>query len=513
MPAWKYSFCKPPAAPQAAGNYHDMRRTSEVLIIGAGILGCFAARSLSRYALEINVIEKREDVCCGITKANTGIIYRGYDQHPGSLKAALCKKASDRFPSLCEELDIPYRKTGLLMLGFGPRADRVFQKKLAQGKENGITDVQILDESQVYQMEPLLCNGIHSALYAENTYTVNPWEMGIAAYENAAANQVHFYFGQEALSIARTDTGFLVETKDHTYTASRLICCAGLTSDTVWEMLSKPTVKILPLAADYLVFDKSAGDSISHVISVEPEEKGDGITLVPTVDGNILAGPTRRSIKDPANAAAADVSGILELQRKCRKIIPSLSTSMVIRSFGAVRPNPYYVEPDGTLSQKSINDFQILEEDGFFALIGIKTPGITCANELGMYLAQRLIRSMKQEPSLNPSFSPVRKRILKLSDLLRDDPGSTDSLLQDLPAEYFEIICRCEHISKGEVLEAIRRGASTIDGVKRRTGAGMGRCQGGYCMEKILHLLNEQTGKDLYEITKDGPGSEVLQKP
>lgn len=490
-----------------------MRRTSDVLIIGAGILGCFAARSLSCYALEINVIEKQEDVCCGITKANTGIIYRGYDQHPGSLKATLCKTASEHFPALCEELDIPYRKTGLLMLSFGPVANRVLQKKLAQGKENGITDVQILEESQVCQMEPLLCGGIRSALYAENTYTVNPWEMGIAAYENAAANQVHFYFGQEALRVARTKDGFLVETKDHTYYASRLICCAGLAADTVWEMLSKPSVKILPLAADYLVFDKSVGDSIRHVISVEPEEKGDGITLVPTADGNILAGPTRRSIKDQAHCTEADVGGILELQRKCRKLITSLSPSMVIRSFGAVRPNPYYVEKDGTLSRKSINDFQILEEDGFFALIGIKTPGITCADELGRYLAQRLIGSLEHTPPLNASFSPFRKGILKLSDLLCEDPGLTGSLPQDLPADYFEIICRCERISKGEVLEAIRRGASTIDGVKRRTGAGMGRCQGGYCMEKILHLLKEQTGKDVYEITKDGPGSEILIKP
>ena len=185
---------------------------------------------------------------------------------------------------------------------------------------------------------------------------------------------------------------------------------------------------------------------------------------------------------------------------------------MIIRSFGAVRPNPYYAEPDGTLSQKSINDFQILEEDGFFALIGIKTPGITCADELGRYLAQRLIGSLEHKPPLNPSFSPSRKGILRLSDLLRDDPGLTANLPQSAPADYFEIICRCEHISKGEVLEAIRRGATTIDGIKRRTGAGMGRCQGGYCMEKILHLLKEQTGKDVYEITKDGPGSEILIK-
>lgn len=482
-----------------------MNRKCDVLIIGAGILGCFAARHLSRYNLDIAVIEKREDVCCGITRANTGIIYQGYDQHPGSLKARLCRKASLSFPSLCEELAVHYRKSGLLMVSFGPNANRVLQKKIVAGKENGIEDIRILDKTQVYALEPNLCEGISSALYSENTYTVNPWELGIAAFENAVSNHVRFYFQEEAKAIARKDDSFIVETQSCTYTASRVLCCAGFAADRLWEMVSAPIIKIVPLAADYLVFDKSAGDLIHHVISVEPEEKGAGLTLVPTADGNILAGPTRRRINgDPDNST--DRNGLNELAEKCRQIIPSLPSDKVIRNFGAARPNPYFTNPDGSLSDRSVNDFMILEENGFFDLIGIKTPGITCANELGIYIANQIIRSMEKMPGQNPSFNPNRKAIPKIARLLEADAA----LPEDLPAEYLEIICRCEHVSKGEVIEAIRRGARTVDGIKRRTGAGMGRCQGGYCMEKILHILHEYTKTDYYEITKDGLGSEVL---
>lgn len=490
-----------------------MNRSCDVLIIGAGILGCFAARSLSRYDLDTVVLEEREDVCCGISRANTGIIYQGYDQHPGSLKAQLCRKASKAFPDLCRELDVPFRKTGLMMLSFGPNADAVLQRKLQQGLDNELPGLRLLNPKQVFEMEPLLCDGITRALYSEYTYTVNPWELGIAAFENAASNHVEFRFQEEVIRItaspqkglcASSQKRFVVETTRHTYSASYLLCCAGFSSDRLWEMVSLPSVRIIPLAGDYLVFDKSVGNLISHVLSVEPETKGEGITLVPTTGGNILAGPTRRS-PSPEAPSATERSGLLELKEKCRRLIPSLPADKVIRSFGAVRPNPYGLNEDGSLSGRSLNDFMILEEDGFFALIGIKTPGITCAKELGDYLTQKVIGSMEKKPARNPSYSPLRKGIPRLFPLRREA-----SDIGDLPPDFYEIICRCEQVSKGEVLEAIRRGAVTIDGVKRRTGAGMGRCQGGYCMEKILHLLNETTGADLYEITKDGARGTIL---
>lgn len=482
-----------------------MIRKCDVLIIGAGILGCFAARALSRYNLDIAVIEKREDVCTGITRANTGIIYQGYDQHPGSLKARLTRQASLSFPSLCEELDVRYRKTGLLMLSFGPNADRVLKKKIENGKQNGIEDIKILDSRSVYELEPALCGGISSALYSENTYTVDPWELGIAAFENALSNGVQFYFNEEALNISRSDGGFVVESAGTAYLAGRVLCCAGFSADSLWEMVSRPAVRLVPLAADYLVFDRSVGDTISHVISVEPENKGEGLTLVPTYGGNILAGPTRRRISGVPDGST-DIGGIQELKEKCRSLIPSLPADKIIRNFGATRPNPYCTNEDGSISEKSLNDFVILEEDGFFDLIGIKTPGITCANELGNHIASLIINSLEKKPGMNPVYSPVRKGIPKISALIEED----SPLLASLSEDCFEIICRCEHISRGEVLEAIRRGATTLDGVKRRTGTGMGRCQGGYCSEKILKILSNCLGKNIYEINKDGPGSEMI---
>ena len=477
----------------------------DVLVIGAGVLGCFAARSLSRYKLEVAVLEQREDVCTGISRANTGIIYQGYDQHPGSLKAALCVRASGGFPALCRELDVAYRKCGLLMASFGPRGDRSLEKKRRQGEANGVEGLRILSGSEVYALEPRLRGGILRALYAENTFTVNPWELGIAAFENARKNGVDFRFGEKVVGIERDRGAFLVRTEERTFRAPRVLCCAGMDSDRLWETANRPRIRIRPLAADYLVFDTRAGEWLSHVLSVEPEEKGDGITLVPTVDGNILAGPTRRAVRGEPDGST-DGDGLRELREKTARLLPGLPMDLIIRSFASARPNPYALEEDGSLSPESIRDFEILEEDGFYALVGIKTPGLTCAHELGEYMTDRIVRSFETAPEINRAYDPFRKAIPRAARLLEEDIGG----LEALPPAYREIVCRCRGVSRGEVMEAIRRGAATVDGVKRRTGAGMGRCQGGVCMEKILHILSEETGLDPRRITKDGGESRIL---
>ena len=497
----------------------------DVLIIGAGILGCFAARSLSRYNLNIAVLEKHEDVCKEISRANTGIIYQGYDQHPGSLKATMCRRASEQFPKLCEELDVPYRRTGLLMVSFGPNADRILERKLSHAVESQIPHVSLIGPDKLYELEPNLCPGARGALYAESTYTVNPWELGIAAFENASANGVEFHFNEKVHTIQREDGAFTIKTENGSWQAKRVLCCGGFQADHLWEMAGKPQVRILPQAADYIVFDTYSDGLVRHVLSVEPEEKGEGITLVPTVDGNLLLGPTRRDVRRPA-AGATNGEALLELITRAKTVIPSLPADMIIRNFGAARPNPYYLNEDGTLSGKSLKDFVILEQEGFFALVGVKTPGITCASELGIYVTQRILNSFPGKIPFNPDYNPKRKGIPKIVKTLDEvlTPGSKTGVLkrrpgnesskepQDtlLPEDYYEIVCRCRHVSKGEVLEAIRRGAKTVDGVKRRTGAGMGRCQGGFCMEKVMHLLAENQGGDIYSITKDGGESQIV---
>ncbi len=477
----------------------------DVLVIGAGILGCFAARSLRRYELNIAVLEKREDVCTGITRANTGIIYQGYDQHPGSLKAEMCRRASVNFPSLCRELGVRYRKTGLMMLSYGPRGNRVLEKKLANAEQAGIEGVSIIGRDRIAELEPALAPGAERALFARHTYTADPWELGIAAFENARANGVPFFFNEEAAAIRRDKEGFTVETVRKVYHTKKLLICGGLHADSLWNTAGRPGVKLIPRGADYLVFDTHVGNTLSRIISVEPETGGEGLTLVPTADGNILAGPTKRGCSG-ITGYPTESAGLDELTEKCRQLVPGLPADMIIRSFGAVRPNPYYMDEDGNISDKSINDFLILEDDGLFGLIGVKTPGITCANELGLDIADRIARSFKDPPRRNRDFRPERTGITRTAELMKSDPAA----LAALPAEYHEIVCRCMKVSRGEILEAVSRGASTVNGIRRRTGAGMGRCQGGYCEAKILHILSESLGKEIYEVTKDGAGSEIL---
>lgn len=482
-----------------------MSQKKDVIIIGAGILGCFAARELSRYDLSIAVLEKREDVCTEITRANTGIIYRGYDQHPGSLKAALCQAASAKFPKLCEELDVGYRNTGLLMLSFGPKADKVLQKKLQRGLNAGMNGLSILDGAEVHRMEPNLCGDIQHALYAENTYTVNPWELGIAAYENATANGVEFRFCEEVVRMMKkaSEAGYVIETDQGEYEADYVIATAGMNGSKVWEMVYRPRIRLVPMEADYLIFDNLYGNKISHVISVEPEEKGEGLTLVPTVNGNIMAGPTRRTAGSLPDYAT-ERNSLEELIVKVMNLVPSLSKDGVIRSFGAVRPNPFEVwEENGQtiLSDKSINDFALLEEENMLCMVGVKTPGITCASKLGALAAEKAVKNLgrgKQKSDFIAERSSIKRTL----------QNSKDENQKILSGD--EIICRCNQVTRAEVIEAIRRGATTINGVKRRTGAGMGRCQGGVCMEKILHILSEETGRDIYDITLDGKGTEIL---
>ena len=483
-----------------------MARRTDVLIIGAGILGCFAARALSRYQLDITVIEKEADVCTGISKANTGIIYQGYDQHPGSLKAELCKRASALFPALCDELDVAYKKTGLLMLSFGPNADSVLEKKIRNAEHGNIPGVHLLNATEIYHLEPSLREGVTHALYAEDTYVVNPWELGIAAYENAKANGVFFALNEEVLSIKKTAEGFFVETGNQEFLARRILCCGGLNADTLWEKAHPPKIRLIPQAADYLVLDTYCGEMIHHILSVEPEEKGDGITIVPTCDGNLLLGPSRREVEGRFDGSTA-LTGLTELKEKGKWLLPDLPLDQVIRSFAGARTNPYLLDENGNVTDKSLKDFIILEEDGFFDLIGVKTPGITCAKELGTYLSDQIIISFESKPELKTDFDPIRKAIPKASELLEQDPNAFFLL----PKAYTEIICRCKNVSRGEILEAIKRGATTLDGIKRRTGAGMGRCQGGYCMEKVLHIISETMNTEIETITKDGIGSEILK--
>ncbi len=474
-----------------------MNKKLDVVVIGGGLLGCFAARNLCRRKLHIALLEAREDVCTGISRANTAIVYPGYDHKPGSLKAELCVRANGRFDDLCRQLDVPFSRCGSLMVSFGPKADAVLRKKYETGLLLGVPGLRLLSGAEAAALEPSLAPGVSTALFAPTAGTVNPWELGIAAFENAAANGAEPFLGTRVLGIRRQAEGYRIETDRGAFSCRAVVNCAGLEADKVQALLFPPSVRIAPDAADYLILDKAAANRPAHIIQYEPEDGGKGFNAVPTVEGSLLLGPSER---ENGTDFAVSAEGLSFVRERTGRVLPGLDLNDTIRAFAAVRPNP--CRPDGG----SIGSFVIEHPaPGFWSLIGIKTPGLTCADELGRYLADRLAAELGAEE--NPDFKPCRAGIPRVRDL----PLSRRAALTRESPAYGEVLCRCEDVTRAEVLEAIRRGAVSVDGVKRRVGTGMGRCQGGRCQQAVMQLLAEELGIPVSAVRKDGPGSEILE--
>ena len=309
----------------------------DVIVIGGGLLGCFAARNLCRRKLHIALLEAREDVCTGISRANTAIVYPGYDHKPGTLKAEMCVRANARFDALCRELDVPFSRCGSLMVSFGEKADAVLKKKYENGLSMGVPGLRLLSGEEARKMEPVLAEGVSSALYAATAGTVNPWELGIAACENAAANGAELCLNTRVLGIRRTAEGYRVETDHGDFSCRAVVNCAGLAADRVQELLFPSPVHIAPDAADYLILDKAAENKPTRIIQYEPEDGGKGFNAVPTVEGSLLLGPSERENETDFAVSAAGLSFVRE---RAGRVLPGLDFNDAIRSFAAVRPNP-----------------------------------------------------------------------------------------------------------------------------------------------------------------------------
>ena len=469
----------------------------DVVVIGGGLLGCFAARNLCRWDLHIALIEAREDVCTGVSRANTALVYPGYDHRPGTLKAEMTVRANARFGALCEELDVPFVRCGSLMVSFGEKGDAVLKKKAENGLFLGVPGLRLLSGKEARQMEPCLASGVTSTLYAPTAGTVNPWELGIAACENAAANGAELCLNTRVLGICQVPEGYRIDTDQDAFFCRAVLNCAGLQADRVQELLFPSPVHIAPSGADYLILDRTAANKPKHIIQYEPEDGRKGFNAVPTVEGSLLLGPSER---ENETDFAVSTEGLSFVRERAATVLPGLDLSETIRSFAGVRPNPQ--RTDGG----RIGSFVIEEPaPGFWSLIGIKTPGLTCADELGRYVAEKAAAFLNA--GSNGSFDPHRSSIKKARSMSWEQRSA--AILSD--PDYGEVICCCEDITRAEVLEAIRRGAVTIDGVKRRTGATMGRCQGSRCQQKIAAILAKELGVPVSAICKDGPGSEIVR--
>ena len=429
----------------------------DAVVIGGGILGCFAARNLRRWKISTLLLEKEEDVCKGITRANSAICYAGYDNKPGSLKAEMTVRGNANMEQLCRELDVPFSRCGSLLVTYDETTLPQLERKYRNGVKSGVPDMKLLTGPEA--MVPMLRSGVVGALYAPSTGTVNPWQLGIAAYENALQNGAEDRLNTEVCGIQITDQGYLVETGEEIYLCKMVMNCAGLFADKVQELAFEPSVRLNLDGAEYLVFDSRA-QKPEIVIFHQAQRCGKGITAIPCVEGNLLISGVRKDLTIPF---ATTPEGLQELHADAKALLPELDLGKVIRSFGAVRPNP--CRDNG----ESIHDYSVENPNpGFYSLIGVKTPGLTCANELGLHLAEKAAAYLNAEK--NPAFDPQRTGIRE---------------------KDYEIICQCEGITKAEILEAIRRGATTVDAVKRRVGSGMGRCQGSRCSWEIEKLLED----------------------
>lgn len=435
----------------------------DVVVIGGGVLGCFTARNLSRWKLKTALVEAEPDVCMGITRANAAVVYAGYDHKPDSAKATFTVQANADMQSLCQTLEVPFRRPGGLMTAVGPKGEAVLREKLGQGKAKAVPGLALLPGEEARALEPMLGQNVTLALYSPTTATVNPWQLCIAAFENALHNGCTPMLHTPVRGIRRSDGGYVLETDGEEIYTKAVLNCAGLYADRVRELLFPPEMRLKWDASDFLILDKNAR-APSHILFQETED-GKGITAVPTTDGNLLlASPARPLTGEPF---ATTREGLRFLQERTLSLLPELDLGQTIRSFAAVRPNPR------GKNGENIRSFVIdAPEPGFVSLIGVKTPGLTCADQLGMHLAKHAAQYLQAEE--NPSFDPIRRAICSN----REDPA------------YWDILCQCQRITRGEIEEAIARGATTLDGIKHRLGTGMGICQGSRCeleIEKLLH--------------------------
>ncbi len=469
----------------------------DVIIIGAGVSGAAAARELSRYQVKACVLEKEEDVCCGTSKANSAIAHAGYDAEIGSLMAKLNVRGSQIMGDWARELDFPFKRCGSMVICLNEEEIPVLDELCSRGTANGVKDLRVItDREELIRLEPNLTDQAVAALYAPTGGIVCPFGLNIAMAENAFTNGVEFYFNTEVTDIRKTENGYALETSQGVYETRYVVNAAGVYADKFHNMVSGKKIHITPRKGEYCLLDKSAGNHVSHTIFALPNKYGKGVLVTQTVHGNLLVGPTATDIEDK-DAVSTTMAGLDEVVHKAGMNVKDLPMRQVITSFAGLRAHE-----DG-------HDFIIGEPEdapGFVDCAGIESPGLTSCPAIGEMVAEILREKLDLQP--NPDFNGSRRGVLDPDTLSKEERAA---LIKENPA-YGNIICRCEMVTEGEILDAIHRplGAKSLDGVKRRTRAGMGRCQSGFCSPRTMEILSRELGISMFEITKAGGDSRIV---
>lgn len=468
----------------------------DITIIGAGIAGAFVARQLSKYDLKVLLLDKENDVANGTTKANSAIVHAGYDAEPNSLKARFNVEGNRIMEEICEELDVPFKRIGSLVVAFCEEEMETIKGIYEKGLKNSVPNMRIVDQKELFLMEPNINPEAVGALYAPTGGIVGPWELAIALAENAVENGVELRLNTEVTNIEKREMGYKIYTKDGEIDTKYVVNAAGLYADKIHNMVAEPTFKLTPRRGQYFLLDKSAGSLVNHVIFQSPSKISKGVVVLPTVHGNLLVGPDAEDIDDKDNKETSE-DRLSFVRDRASKTSDKIPFNMVITSFAGLRASP------------DKGDFIVQEVEGakgFIDVAGIESPGLSASPAIGNYVVN-LLKDIDGNFVEKENFNPIRREMINFMELSQEEKSR---LIKEDP-RYGRIICRCENITEGEIVDAIHRkvGGTSVDGIKRRTRAGMGRCQGGFCQPRVIEILARELGKDLTEIVKDGLNSSI----
>ncbi len=469
---------------------------TDILIIGGGVIGCAAARLLSAYEADITLLERGDDVAEGASKANSGIVHAGFDAKPGTLKAKYNVEGSRMYEALCREVNAPYTRPGALVLAFTPEEEQTVRSLYEQGLQNGVEGLRLLTSKELLALEPNVNPDATLALLAPTSGLTSPYELTCALADHAAVNGVRFQLNTEVLSIGKTDGGYLVRTNKGDIGCKTLVLCAGASSGALHNQIGTRKLNVTPRKGEYYLLDHTSPSLFTRTMFQAPTRMGKGVLVSPTVHGNLLLGPTAEDVTDPLDVSTT-AAQLKLVSEKARLTWPKENLRSTVTTFAGIR------------AHEAGDDFIIGAVEGApgaYEAAGIESPGLSAAPAIANALAEQIAAEthLRKKPDWTPA--PYREKpfyamtTAERAAIVAKDP------------QYGQIICRCEQVTEAEIRAAIHRpvGARSIDGVKRRTRAGMGRCQGGFCSPRVLEILAQELHIDPTEVTKCGGESRVL---
>lgn len=476
------------------------KKMYDVVVIGAGVIGAAVSRELSKYKLNVLMIDKENDVSCGTTKANSAIVHAGYDVKYTSNKGKFNVLGNQMYDQISKELDVPFKRIGSLVIAFQEEDMATIHELYENGIASGIPGIRVLDAEEVRVMEPQLNHSVVGALYAPSAGITEPWELAIAYAENAIDNGVSLQLNTEVKDIEKREETFMILTNRGEIETRFVVNCAGVYADGIYGMLTEDTgFKIVPRKGQYYLLDKEVDGLLNHVVFQCPSKLGKGILVAPTVDGNIIVGPDAEDLSsEQKEETSTTFEGLQYVKKVAQLSCDKIPFNKNITTFAGLRAEP------------TTGDFIIGESEkvqGFFNVAGIKSPGLSSAPAIGLHVAE-LVANKFEHLEKNESYNPIRRPRLKFENLTAKEKAE---LIQKDP-RYGRIICRCEMITEGEIVDAIHRsaGGRTLNGLKRRVRPGAGRCQGGFCGPRVMEILARELGQDMSDICQEGLDSKIL---